>query len=205
MPAAASCRPFGLMNVIQYSTPAGLSSDTLSADAGALAASALALVEAQHRISTLKLVDSVDEQETLEDLIRRSSRQCRPSASICTSPVERFATARLIPSAPTSGGSLTDASSTPANRPEIAVRNGIPSPALLCRSPARRAGEPRGIHGVFRGVCDQKGITLQGRYVKTKGRDAPDDYAPCQAFADIREPAKIESFATGRFAIRSKE
>src|SRR6266850_8408521 len=60
------------------STPAGLSSDTLSSDAGALAGICWRLVEAQHRISTLKLVDSVDEQETLEDLIQASKPSVPP-------------------------------------------------------------------------------------------------------------------------------
>ena len=60
------------------STPAGLSSDTLSSDAGALAGICWRLVEAQHRVSTLKLVDSVDEQETLEDLIQASKPSVPP-------------------------------------------------------------------------------------------------------------------------------
>jgi hypothetical protein len=46
------------------STPAARSSD-----ARPLAGTCWRLVEAQHRVSTLKLVDSVDEQALLEDLI----------------------------------------------------------------------------------------------------------------------------------------
>src|SRR6202035_5485993 len=46
------------------STPAARSSD-----ARALAGTCWRLVEAQHHVSTLKLVDSVDEQRVLEDLI----------------------------------------------------------------------------------------------------------------------------------------
>jgi len=61
------------------STPAALSSDSraLAGDSRALAREARALsgtcwrlVEAQHRISTLKLVDTVEEQAALEDLVQ---------------------------------------------------------------------------------------------------------------------------------------
>ncbi|RAI40751.1 RES family NAD+ phosphorylase [Rhodoplanes roseus] len=48
-------------------TPAALSSD-----AGPLAGTAWRLVEAQHHVSTLKLVDSVDEQDLLERLIEET-------------------------------------------------------------------------------------------------------------------------------------
>jgi hypothetical protein len=54
-------------------TPAALSSD-----ARALAGTCWRLVEAQHRVSTLKLVDSVDEQETLEELIQASKPALPP-------------------------------------------------------------------------------------------------------------------------------
>ena len=47
------------------STPAALSSNARS-----MAGTCWRLVEAQHHVSTLKLVDSVDEQELLEDLIK---------------------------------------------------------------------------------------------------------------------------------------
>jgi hypothetical protein len=57
-------------------TPAALSSD-----ARPLAGNCWRLVEAQHRVATLKLVDSVDEQTVLEDLIESSkpplSPECR--------------------------------------------------------------------------------------------------------------------------------
>jgi hypothetical protein len=55
------------------STPAALSSD-----ARALAGTCWRLVEAQHHVSTLKLVDSVDEQELLEDLIETSKPPLPP-------------------------------------------------------------------------------------------------------------------------------
>jgi hypothetical protein len=60
------------------STPAALSSD-----AHPLAGTCWRLVEAQHLISTLKLVDSVDEQLVLEDLIESSKPPCHPNAAAC--------------------------------------------------------------------------------------------------------------------------
>ena len=55
------------------STPAELSSD-----ARALAGICWRVIEAQHHVSTLKLVDSVAEQETLEDLIERTKPPLPP-------------------------------------------------------------------------------------------------------------------------------
>ena len=48
-------------------TPAALSSE-----ARALSGTCWRLVEAQHRVSTLKLVDTVEEQSVLEDLIQNT-------------------------------------------------------------------------------------------------------------------------------------
>jgi hypothetical protein len=50
----------------------------LSPDARALAGPCWRLVEAQHHVSTLKLVDSVDEQELLEDLIEATKPPLPP-------------------------------------------------------------------------------------------------------------------------------
>ena len=55
------------------STPAELSSD-----ARALAGICWRVIEAQHHVSTLKLVDSVAEQKTLEDLIERTKPPLPP-------------------------------------------------------------------------------------------------------------------------------
>src|SRR5437763_13612693 len=53
------------------STPAARSSDGRAVrDARALSGICWRLVEAQHRISTLKLVDTVEEQAALEDLVQ---------------------------------------------------------------------------------------------------------------------------------------
>lgn len=54
-------------------TPAALSSDSRG-----LAGTCWRLVEAQHHVSTLKLVDSVDEQEVLEDLIEGTKPSLPP-------------------------------------------------------------------------------------------------------------------------------
>ena len=54
-------------------TPAALSSE-----ARALSGTCWRLVEAQHHVSTLKLVDSVDEQRVLEDLIERTKPAVPP-------------------------------------------------------------------------------------------------------------------------------
>lgn len=50
----------------------------LSSEACALAGRCWRLVEAQHRVSTLKLVDSVSEQEVLEDLIETTKPPLPP-------------------------------------------------------------------------------------------------------------------------------
>jgi hypothetical protein len=50
----------------------------LSSDACELAGTCWRLVEAQHRVSTLKLVDSVDEQEVLENLIEATKPPLPP-------------------------------------------------------------------------------------------------------------------------------
>src|SRR5262249_17547527 len=50
----------------------------LSPDARALAGPCWGLVEAQHHVSTLKLVDAVDEQELLEDLIEATKPPLPP-------------------------------------------------------------------------------------------------------------------------------
>src|SRR5271170_7471491 len=55
------------------STPAVLSSDARS-----LAGICWRLVEAQHHVSTLKLVDSISEQELLEELIERTKPPLPP-------------------------------------------------------------------------------------------------------------------------------
>jgi hypothetical protein len=55
-----------------------------SSDARALAGICWRLVEAQHHVSTLKLVDSVDEQRLLEDLIEAPSRRYLLSAGTST-------------------------------------------------------------------------------------------------------------------------
>lgn len=54
-------------------TPAALSSETR-----ALAGTCWRLVEAQHRVSTLKVVDTVEEQEVLEDLIQATKPSVPP-------------------------------------------------------------------------------------------------------------------------------
>src|SRR5947209_4922267 len=50
----------------------------LSSDARRLAGTCWRLVEAQHHVSTLKLVDSVDEQELLEELIEQTKPPLPP-------------------------------------------------------------------------------------------------------------------------------
>src|SRR5216683_439740 len=54
-------------------TPAALSSE-----AHALSGTGWRLVEAQHRVSTLKLVDTVEEQEVLEELIENTKPSLPP-------------------------------------------------------------------------------------------------------------------------------
>src|ERR1035437_2149242 len=50
----------------------------LSSDARSLAGTCWRLVEAQHHVSTLKLLDTVDEQKQLEDLIEATKPPLPP-------------------------------------------------------------------------------------------------------------------------------
>src|SRR5208282_4352542 len=67
------------------STPAALSSEAF-----ALAGICWRVVEAQHHVSTLKLVDSVSEQELLEDLIETTKpalpSECRDLHYLLSTP-----------------------------------------------------------------------------------------------------------------------
>jgi RES domain len=180
------------------STPAGLSSEGLSSDAGALAGICWRLVEAQHRISTLKLVDSVDEQETLEDLIQASKPSVPPECQhlhyLLSTPF-RYGAAYPIGSRFRRAG-LTDGVFYAGESPEIAVAEmafyrllfygespGTPWPANPAEYTAFSAE-----------YATRKAIDLgKGRYVKDKAAWMHlTDYAPCQAFADIARAAKIE-------------
>ncbi|QRM54652.1 RES family NAD+ phosphorylase [Sinorhizobium sp. BG8] len=55
--------------------------DALSSEARAYAASVWRLVEAQHRVSTLKLVDTLDEQALLEDILEESKPVLPPECA----------------------------------------------------------------------------------------------------------------------------
>src|SRR6266436_9012505 len=181
------------------STPAGLSSDTLSSDAGALAGICWRLVEAQHRISTLKLVDSVDEQETLEDLIQASKPSVPPECQhlhyLLSTPF-RYGAAYPIGSRFRRAG-LTEGVFYAAEAPETAVAE-MAFYRLLFYAESPDTPWPANAAEYTAFSADyaaRKAIDLsKGRLLKD---NAPwmhlTDYAPCQALADAAREAAIEA------------
>lgn len=174
-------------------TPAALSSDARS-----LAGTCWRLVEAQHRVSTLKLVDSVDEQEMLEDLIQASKPSLPPECHhlhyLLSTPF-RYGAVYPTGSRFRRAG-LTEGVFYAAEAPETAVAEvafyrllfyaespGTPWPANAAEYTAFSAK-----------YATRKAIDLaKGKYARDRARWMhPTDYAPCQALAEIARSAGID-------------
>ena len=118
----------------------------------------------QHRVSTLKLVDSVDEQETLEDLIQATKPalppECQHLHYLQSTP---FRYGAVYPRAPVSSG-RADGRRVLCCRStgDRCRRNGILSSALLCRIAGHSlAVQCRRIHRIFSRVRDPEGDRSQ--------------------------------------------
>jgi hypothetical protein len=174
-------------------TPAALSSD-------AQASSGLCwrLVEAQHHISTLKLVDSVDEQEVLEDLVEASKpsvpAECRHLDYLLSTPF-RYG-------APYPNGSrfrrqgMTEGIFYASEAPETAVAE-VAFYRLLFYSESPDTPwpvNPAEYTAFAADYATERSIDLtRGRYVKARKlwMDLT-DYSHCQAFCDVARVAGIE-------------
>jgi hypothetical protein len=185
------------------STPAGLSSDALASDALASDARALAglcwrLVEAQHRVSTLKLVDSVDEQETLEDLIQASKPSLPPECQhlhyLLSTPF-RYGAAYPAGSRFRRAG-LTEGVFYAAETPETAVAEmAFYRMLFYAESPNTPwPANPAEYTAFTAEYATKKSIDLsKSKYAKDKAVWMHlTDYAPCQALADMARRATIE-------------
>lgn len=174
-------------------TPAALSSD-------AQASSGLCwrLVEAQHHISTLKLVDSVDEQEVLEDLVEASKPnvppECRHLDYLLSTPF-RYA-------APYPNGSrfrrqgMTEGVFYASEEPETAVSE-VAFYRLLFYSESPNTpwpANPAEYTAFAAEYSTERLIDLtQGRYVKAKKLWTDlTDCSHCQALCDVARKAAIE-------------
>ena len=189
------------------STPAALSSDSraLAGDSRALAREARALsgtcwrlVEAQHRISTLKLVDTVEEQAALEDLVQDTKPavppECRHLHYLLATPF-RYGAAYPAGSRFRRAG-LSEGVFYAAQEPHTAAAElvfwrllffaespGTPWPANAAEYTAFSAA-----------YATRKAIDLtRPRFAKDRVRGTHvTDYAPCQALADQARAAGIE-------------
>ncbi|MBX9944183.1 MAG: RES family NAD+ phosphorylase [Reyranella sp.] len=170
----------------------------LSSDARPLAGTCWRLVEAQHRVSTLKLVDSVDEQEMLEELVQTSKPplppECRHLHYLLSTPF-RYGAVYPTGSRFRRAG-LTEGVFYASETPETAVAEvafyrllfyaespGTPWPANAAEYTAFAAA-----------YATERAIDLtSGRYARGRPRWMHlTDYAPCQAFAETARTAGIE-------------
>jgi hypothetical protein len=174
-------------------TPAGLSSDVLS-----LAGACWRLVEAQHRVSTLKLVDSVDEQETLEDLIQTTKPGLPPD---CQHLHYLLATPFRY-GAPYPHGSrfrragLTEGVFYAAIAPQTAVAEMAFYRLLFyAESPDTPwPANPAEYTAFSAEFATARAVDLtKGRYAKNRAQWMQlTDYAPCQALAAAARTAKVD-------------
>jgi hypothetical protein len=173
------------------STPAALSSD-----ARALASICWRLVEAQYHVSTLKLVDSVAEQEPIEDLIEMTKPplplECRDLHYLLSTPFRYGAvTQRIaIPASRNNRGRVLRFGNAADGR----RRDGVLSPAVLRRNAHAVAANPAEYTAFSAEYGTKKAIDLtKGKYGadRTKWMHVT-DYSHCQALAETARAAKIE-------------
>jgi hypothetical protein len=170
----------------------------LSSDARAISGTCWRLVEAQHHVSTLKLVDSVDEQELLEDLIEESKPplppECRDLHYLLSTPF-RYGAVYPTGSRFRRAG-MTEGVFYAAEAPQTAVAE-----MAFCRllffaeSPDTPwPANPAEYTAFSAEYATKKAIDLtKGKYSADRARWMHvTDYSHCQAFADAARAAKIE-------------
>jgi hypothetical protein len=174
-------------------TPAALSSD-----ARPLAGTCWRLVEAQHYVSTLKLVDSVDEQELLEELIETTKPplppECRDLHYLLSTPF-RYASVYPTGSRFRRAG-MTEGVFYAAETPHTAVAE-MAFYRLLFFSESPDTPwpmNPAEYTAFSAKYKTKKAIDLtRGKYGSDRAKwTHPTDDRNCQAFADAARAAKIE-------------
>ena len=174
-------------------TPAALSSDARS-----LAGTCWRLVEAQHHVSTLKLVDSVDEQKLLEELIETTKSplppECRDLHYLLSTPF-RYGSAYPTGSRFRRAG-MTDGIFYAAETAHTAVAEmAFYRLLFFAESPDTPwPTNPAEYTAFSTKYKTKKAIDLtKGKYERDRAhRTNPTDYSHCQAFADAARAAKIE-------------
>ncbi|HEY7500523.1 MAG TPA: RES family NAD+ phosphorylase [Vicinamibacterales bacterium] len=173
--------------------------DALSSERRRIAGSCWRAVEGQHRVSTMKLVDTLGEQEALETLVERSKpplpAECRHLHYLLSTPFRygapypsgsRFRRAGLTPG-------VFYASATP----QVAIGEAVFHRLLFyADSPATPWPENAGEHTVFSaGFRTTVGLDLTREPFaadRARWRHCT-DYARCQEFADAARAAGIRA------------
>lgn len=174
-------------------TPAALLSDTCP-----VAGTCWRLVEAQHHVSTLKLVDSVDEQELLEELIETTKPplppECRELHYLLSTPF-RYGSVYPTGSRFRRAG-MTEGVFYAAETPDTAVAEmAFYRLLFFAESPDTPWPTNPAEYTAFSAEYKtKKAIDLtKGRYQRDRANwTHVTDYGNCQAFADVARAAKIE-------------
>lgn len=175
-----------------------ISTPAAPSDARALASTCWRLVEAQHHVSTLKLVNSVDEQELLEDLIETTKPplppECHDLHYLLSTPF-RYGAVYPTGSRFRRTG-MTEGVFYASEAPQTAVAEmAFYRMLFFAESPDTPwPANPAEYTAFSAEYTTKKAIDL------TKGKYSADrtrwmhvtDYSHCQAFADAARAAKIE-------------
>src|SRR5258708_21928095 len=174
-------------------TPAALSSDARRS-----AGTCWRLVEAQHRVSTLKLVDSVDEQETLEDLIQATKPalppECQHLHYLLSTPFRYgavYPTGSRFRRAGLTEGVFYAAEARQTAVAEIAFYRLL----FYAESPDTPwPANPAEYTAFSAEFATRKAVDLtKVRYAKDQAQWTQlTDYASCQALADVARAARVE-------------
>ena len=174
-------------------TPAALSSEVQT-----LAGTCWRVVEAQHRVSTLKVVDTVEEQAVLEDLLQNTKpslpRECGHLHYLLSTPFRYGAVYPTGSRFRRSG--LTEGVFYAAEEPHTAVAEIVFYRLLFyAESPNTPWPSNAAEYTAFStAYATKKGIDLaKGKLQKDKALWMHlTDYAPCQALSDAARAAQIE-------------
>jgi hypothetical protein len=158
-------------------------------------------VEAQHHVSTLKLVDSVAEQTLLETLVEETKpalpAECRGLHYLLSTPF-RYGAAYPAGSRFRRAG-MTEGVFYAAETPETAVaETAFHRLLFFADSPATPwPSNPAEFTAFSVGYATGRAIDL-GRYAAARADLMhPTDYAPCQSFAETARAARIEIIRYG--------
>jgi hypothetical protein len=169
-----------------------------SSDARPLAGICWRLVEAQHHVSTLKLVDSVDEQELLEDLIEATKPpvppECRDLHYLLSTPF-RYGAVHKTGSRFRRAG-LTEGVFYASEQPETAAAEMAFYRLLFFAETPHTPWptNPAEYTAFSTEYATKKAIDVsRGKYRVAEALwTHPSDYTHCQAFAETARAAKIE-------------